>query len=130
MSQDRTLPPPESNPETKAYWDAAAEGRLILRKCTGCGKVHFYPRALCPFCYGDTEWVDASGRGTIYSYSVMRRAPVPYAIGYVTLEEGVSMLTNFVDCDLDALKIGQDVRVVFKPTEGGPPLPMFTPARA
>ncbi len=69
-----------------------------------------------------------SGRGTIYSYSVMRRAPVPYAIAYVTLEEGVTMMTNIVDCDFDALRIGQPVRVVFKPTDGGPPVPMFTPA--
>ena len=58
----------------------------------------------------------------------MRRVAVPYAIAYVTLEEGVSMMTNIVDCDLDALRIGQPVRVVFKATEGGPPVPMFTPA--
>jgi uncharacterized OB-fold protein len=58
----------------------------------------------------------------------MRRVPVPYALAYVTLEEGVTMMTNIVDCDLDAIRIGQAVRVVFKPTEGGPPVPMFTPA--
>jgi uncharacterized OB-fold protein len=56
----------------------------------------------------------------------MRRVPVPYAIGYVTLEEGVTMMTNIVDCDLDAIRIGQRVKVVFKPTDGGPPVPMFT----
>jgi hypothetical protein len=75
-----------------------------------------------------TDWLQASGRGTVYSYSIMRRAPVPYAIAYVTLEEGVTMLTNIVDCDLDAIRIGQAVTVVFKPTEGGPPVPMFAPA--
>jgi uncharacterized OB-fold protein len=58
----------------------------------------------------------------------MRRVPAPYAIAYVTLEEGVTMMTNIVDCDLDALRIGQPVTVVFKPTDGGPPVPMFTPA--
>ncbi len=58
----------------------------------------------------------------------MRRVPVPYAIGYVTLEEGVTMMTNIVDCDLDAIRIGQRVRVVFKSTDGGPPVPTFTPA--
>ena len=58
----------------------------------------------------------------------MRRVPVPYAIGYVTLEEGVTMMTNIVDCDLDAIRIGQRVKVVFKPTDGGPAVPMFTPA--
>ena len=58
----------------------------------------------------------------------MRRAQTPYAIAYVALTEGVTMLTNIVDCDLDALRIGQQVKVVFKPTEGGPPVPMFTRA--
>jgi uncharacterized OB-fold protein len=52
---------------------------------------------------------------------------VPYALAYVTLDEGVTMMTNIVDCDLDAIRIGQRVRLVFKPTEGGPPVPMFTP---
>jgi hypothetical protein len=58
----------------------------------------------------------------------MRRVPIPYAIAYVTLEEGVTMMTNIVDCDLDAIRIGQKVTVVFRPTEGGPPVPMFAPA--
>ena len=70
----------------------------------------------------------ATGKGVIYSYSVMRHAPVPYVMAYVTLAEGPTMMTNIVDCDFDQLKIGQDVKVVFKPTDGGPPLPMFTPA--
>ena len=61
-------------------------------------------------------------------FTLMRRAEVPYAIAYVTLEEGVTMMTNIVDCDLDGIRIGQRVRVVFKPTEGGPPVPAFTPA--
>jgi hypothetical protein len=126
---DRTIPAPPVNPETKPFWDAAAEGRLLIKRCRSCGQAHYYPRAICPFCFVEaTEWLPASGRGIIYSYSVMRRVPVPYAIAYVTLEEGVTMMTNIVDCDLDAIRIGQAVKVVFRPTEGGPPVPMFTPA--
>jgi uncharacterized protein len=126
---ERKIPAPEANPETKPFWDAAAEGRLLIKKCVTCGQVHFYPRAICPFCGSDkTEWVTASGRGTVYSYSVMRRVPIPYALAYVTLEEGVSMMTNIVDGDLDAIRIGQPVTVAFKPSEGGPPVPMFRPA--
>lgn len=126
---DRTIPAPPVSPETKPFWDAAAEGRLLIKTCRSCGQAHYYPRAICPFCFGEaTEWLPASGRGIIYSYSVMRRVPVPYAIAYVTLEEGVTMMTNIVDCDLDAIRIGQAVKVVFRPTEGGPPVPMFTPA--
>jgi uncharacterized OB-fold protein len=126
---ERKIPAPPISPETQPFWDAAAEGRLMIKKCGGCGQAHFYPRALCPFCGSDrTEWLRASGRGTIYSYSVMRRVPIPYALAYVTLEEGVTMMTNIVDGDLDRIRIGQAVKVVFRPTEGGPPVPMFAPA--
>jgi uncharacterized protein len=125
----RKIPAPPVSPETQPFWEAAAAGRLLLKHCLACGQPHHYPRSICPFCGSErTEWRDASGRGTVYSYSVMRRAPEPYAIAYVTLEEGVSMMTNIVDCDLDAIRIGQSVRVVFTPTDGGPPVPMFTPA--
>jgi uncharacterized OB-fold protein len=124
----RKIPAPGQSPENEAFWKAAVAGKFMLRRCTACGKPHWYPRAICPFCMSDkTEWVEASGRGRIYTFSVMRRAPEPYAIGYVTLEEGPSMLTNFVDCDFDKLKIGQAVKLVFTPTEGGPPVPTFTP---
>ncbi len=127
--RDRVIAPPPVNPETKPFWDAAAEGRLLIKQCAACGEFHHYPRANCPFCFSsDTRWHTASGRGTIYSYSVMRRAPVPYAIAYVTLAEGVTMMTTIVDCDLDTIRIGQQVRLVFKPSDGGPPVPMFTPA--
>ena len=74
------------------------------------------------------QWRDASGKGAIYTFSVMRRAKETYAIAYVTLAEGPTMMTNLVDCDFDALRIGQPVTVVFKDTENGPPVPMFKPA--
>ena len=120
---------PTIDAETQPFWDAAGDGKLLYKKCTACGEPHFYPRPHCPFCFSDkVEWQEASGRGTIYTYSVMRRAPVPYAIAYVELAEGPRMMTNIVDCDLDKIAIGQPVRLVFKPSEGGPPVPMFTPA--
>jgi len=126
---ERKIAAPKPNPETVAYWEAAAKGKLLIKHCQACGKLHFYPRTLCPFCFSDrTEWQEAAGRGTIYTYTVMRREKVPYAIAYVTLEEGVTMMTNIVDCAFDAIRIGQAVKVVYKPTEGGPPVPMFTPA--
>lgn len=129
-SQERKIPAPAVNPENKAFFDATAVGKLVLKFCAACKEFHHYPRALCPHCFSDkTEWRDAKGTGTIHTYSVLRRGvPMPYCIAYVTLDEGVSMMTNIVDCDLDAVRIGQKVKVVFKPTEGGPPVPMFTPA--
>jgi len=129
QAQDRKLPAPPVNLETQPFWDAAGEGKLLIKKCAACGEVHFYPRPFCPFCFSDkVEWQEASGNGTVYTYSVMRRAPVPYAIAYVTLAEGPTMMTNIVDCDLDAIRIGQAVKLVFKPSDGGAPVPMFTPA--
>ena len=128
-AKERKITAPAVNPETEHFWDAAAQGKLLYKKCGACGEPHFYPRTYCPFCFSDnTEWQEASGRGTVYTYSVMRRALVPYCIAYVTLAEGPTMMTNIVDCDLDTVRIGQAVRLVFKPSEGGPPVPMFTPA--
>jgi uncharacterized OB-fold protein len=128
-AKERKIAAPPVNPETQAFWDAAAQGKFLIKNCTACGEPHFYPRNICPFCFSDkTEWVEASGNATIYTYSVMRRAPVPYAIGYVTLAEGPTIMTNIVDCDLNGIKCGQTVKLVFKPSEGGPPVPMFTPA--
>jgi uncharacterized OB-fold protein len=57
----------------------------------------------------------------------MRRAAVPYAIAYVTLAEGPTMMTNIVDCDFDRLRVGQAVKLTFRDSEGGPPLPVFAP---
>ena len=119
---------PTPTPETQAFWDAAAKGKLLVKHCIACGRAHHYPRPICPLCGSDrTEWKDATGQGVIYSFSVMRRATPPYVIAYVTLAEGPTIMTGLVDCDFDALRIGQPVRVVWTPTDGGPPVPMFTP---
>ncbi len=119
---------PETNPETKPFWDGCAQGKLVLPKCADTGKFIWYPRTISPFTMGKVEWVEASGKGKVYSFSVMKRAEVPYCIAYVTLDEGTTMMTNIVDCDLDSIRIGQPVKVKFVPSEGGPPMPMFTPA--
>jgi uncharacterized protein len=120
---------PETNPETKPFFDGTAAGKLMVRRCNSCHKVHWYPRELCPFCFSECTWEQASGNAKIYSLSVMERANPPYAMAYVTLAEGPTMMTNLVDCDFKALKIGQDVKVKFIQTEGdGPSMPVFTPA--
>ena len=130
MAEETKNSPITSNPETVPFWDAAAQGKFLIRHCTACGRLHWYPRALCPFCFSDkTEWIDGPARGSIYSYSVMRRVPEPYAIAYVKLDDGPTMLTNIVDCDFDSLKAGQKVKLVFKTSPEGLPLPMFTPAQ-
>jgi len=113
-------------PETEAFHAGTKEGRFMIRRCPACHRAHWYPRSLCPFCFTETAWETASGEGVIYSYTVMRRVPVPYALAYVTLAEGPAMMTNLVDCDFDALRIGQAVRVVLKPSADGSLVPCFT----
>ena len=123
------VPAPQTGPEARAFWEATRKHRFVLPWCAACGKTHWYPRAICPFCFGDRiEWRDACGRGQVYTFSVMRRAAEPYAIAYVALEEGPIMMTNLVNCEFERLRIGQPVQVVFQPTnDDGPPLVVFEP---
>lgn len=114
------------HPETQPFWSALEEGRFLIKACRACGRAHWYPRAICPFCdSADTEWRDASGRGAVYSYSIMRAAKPSYTIAYVTLEEGPTMMTNIVDSDLDALAIGKKVEITIRKTSDDDSLPMF-----
>ena len=123
----RKISKPMVKAETLAYWQAADEGRLLVKRCTACGEFHHYPRDLCPYCLSDaTEWVEAAGSGTVYSYSTMGQGEAAYTLAYVTLAEGPTMLTNLVGADPAGFAIGQRVKVVFTPTDGHA-LPMFTP---
>jgi len=125
----RAIPAPAVSLETKPFFDATAEGRFLIKRCQACGKAHWYPREMCPHCHHEhTVWEESPGEGVIYTYSVMWRSPSgPYAIGYVTLDEGPRILTNFVGVPPDGLAIGMRVKVRFQPTEGGPPVPVFAP---
>ena len=89
---------------------------------------HWYPRELCPFCFGECEWEEASGKGKIYTLSVMERANPPYAMAYVAAGRGAEDADQYRRLRPRSVKIGQDVKLKFVPTEGGPPMPMFTPA--
>ena len=121
------IPSPAVTTETAAFWSKANDGVLCVPQCAACGKFHWYPRANCPFCSSDRiELKPAKGSGTIYSFSVSRRAKDDsYVIAYVTLDEGVTMMTNIVNADAKALKIGQKVRVALVPSEDGTKVPMF-----
>lgn len=129
----RALPDPDH--ASAHYWQSAADGRLVLQRCTDCGEFQFYPRSLCTSCAGETEWVDASGRGTLHTFTVIRQNKAkafaglsPYAVGIVELEEGVRMMSNIVDCDLDALAIGMPLEVVILRAADDVGLPFWRPA--
>jgi len=129
-------PLPVVDAESAPYWAALKEHRLILKRCRDCGRHHFYPRALCPHCHSDAlEWADASGRGSIYSYTVARRpagpafkADAPYVVAVVDLDEGARMMTNIVTDDVESVRIGQRVAVAFDAVTDEITLPKFRPA--
>lgn len=129
-------PVPTPTPETAPYWAAAAEGRLVLNECRDCGLIYHYPRALCPDCFSeDVDWIDASGRGDVYSYTVAHQAPgwpeddLPLVLAFVELEEGPRMPTVIRDCDPADVEVGMAVTVDFVGTERDDvAIPVFGPA--
>ena len=127
-------PLPVIDPDSAPYWRAAKEHRLLLKRCSSCGKAHFYPRELCPHCHADTvDWIEARGTGSIYSFTVARRPAgpafkpdAPYVVAIIELDEGARMMTNIVGCPPDSVKIGQRVSVVFEDVTDEISLPKFT----
>jgi uncharacterized OB-fold protein len=127
---------PTPDPETQPFWDAARERRLLIMRCRSCGGAYFYPRPFCPTCWSDdVDWEEASGRATLYTYSVVHRNDlppfperVPYVAAVVDLEEGPRMMTNVVECDLDDLAVGMALEVTFRDETDEVTLPVFRPA--
>ncbi|WP_405752142.1 Zn-ribbon domain-containing OB-fold protein [Streptomyces sp. NBC_00144] len=124
---------PEPDAFTAPYWAAAAEGRLLIRRCGGCGKPHHYPREFCPHCWSDdVTWEQASGRATLYTWSVVHRNDlppfgkrVPYVAAVVDLAEGPRLMTEIVDCPADGLRIGMALGVTFRELTPGVSVPVF-----
>lgn len=126
---------PPTNPDSQPFWDATAQDKLLLPRCDKCSTVIWYPRAFCPACGSlDVSWFEASGKGSVYSFTIIRKgenmygAAAPYVLAYVELEEGPRIMTNIVDCDVESVSIGQSVSVVFHDTGSGSKLPRFVPA--
>jgi len=142
---------PDIDAFTAPYWQAAAEGRLLIRRCRaeGCGAAHHYPREFCPHCWSeDVDWEEASGRAMLYTWSVVHRndlppfgTRVPYVAAVVELAEGPRMMTEITDCPPEALRVGMELQVAFRTVGGAtvgseesgsaPELgvPVFRPAR-
>ena len=122
--------------ETEPYWAAARDHKLLIKRCRGCERAFFYPRPFCPHCWSDdVDWEEASGRATLYTWSVVRQndlAPwptrVPYVAAVVDLEEGPRMLTNVEGCEPEALEVGMALQVAFREETEELTLPVFVPA--
>jgi hypothetical protein len=134
MQTPTKLPAPVANADSRPYWAAASEGRLVIRKCKACGQLHFMPRYLCPHCWSDQlEWVEAKGTGSVHSFTIIRRASdpafaplVPYPVALIDLDEGPRMMANIVGPEALAVKIGDRVQVTFEDRGEGAKLPQFT----
>jgi len=138
------FPLPDTDwPPTHEFWAAAARGELAVPRCDACGRYVWYPDGTCRFCDSHAStWTRLSGRGRLFSWSVVRRAfipqvaaDVPYVAGVVTVDEdpAVRIVTRIVDCDPGRLRIDMPVRVVFRPLRfagvaGEVIAPFFVPA--
>ena len=128
-------PLPTASGETRPYWDACRRGELLIQKCDACGEYQFYPRGICANCWTTgIAWVRASGRGTVWAFTVTQqnRTPgfaddVPYTLALVELEEGVKMFTNIVECDPKTVSIGMAVEVTFVRATDAITIPYFKP---
>ncbi|WDL97685.1 Zn-ribbon domain-containing OB-fold protein [Alicyclobacillus sp. ALC3] len=128
----RPLPVPDG--DTVVFWDACNQEKLVIQRCQHCENYIFYPRAVCPRCMSsDISWVESSGHGRVYSYTVAYRPAhpaftddCPYIVALIELEEGVRVLSNVIKVAVDELYCEMPVEVVFLDI-GGMKLPLFQP---
>lgn len=133
MSDIPRRPMPVATDVTRPFWEAAREHRLVIQQCGQCGQQQFYPRPFCRHCLADTpDWKECSGRGSIYTFTVNHRAAnghmadkLPYVVAIIELDEGVRMMANVVDSDLDSVRIGAPVEVRWLDTPDQLTLPQF-----
>lgn len=134
MTTRYDLPVPDDY--TTTWWDAAAERRLLVVRCHDCGEAHFYPRPFCPRCGGEeVSWEEASGRATLYTWSVVHqndmppfRDMLPYVAAVVDLDEGPRMMTTVVGTDPGHLQVGMRLEADFEELAEGFWRPVFRPA--
>ena len=128
-----TRPIPEPTLDSQPYWDALKKHRLILQQCASCGTIRHYPRPVCAHCFSmETTWIEASGQGTVYSWTVAHhpfhpgfKGKTPYVLVTVELQEGVRMVSQLPEVDPDAIEIGMPVEVYFEDVTAELTLPMF-----
>jgi uncharacterized OB-fold protein len=121
------------NSLTAPFWAAAGRGELVVPECSACGLRFFVPEPACPRCLSERwEYLACSGRGTVYSVTVVHRSPgpgfqTPFALAVVDLDDGPALLTHVVGCDPERVGIGMPVRVLFRRLTDEIVLPYFTP---
>jgi uncharacterized OB-fold protein len=127
------LPTPDDT--TRPFWEAAREGRFLIKRCRDCGRAHYYPRPFCPHCWsGAVDWEDARGRASLYTWSVVLQNDlppwperVPYVAAVVDLDEGPRVMTNVVECEFERLTIDMALQVSFRQASDEVTVPVFRP---
>ncbi len=120
------------------FWQGIKQRKLVFQKCSECDTFSHPPRVRCAKCKSDKwEWVESSGKGRIYSYTVLRQEVhpafrVPFEVVLVEMEneKGVRMISNMVDCEPDDVSIGMPVEVTFREVTKGWALPLFRKAES
>ena len=126
---------PRITVETEAYWQGCQDQRLLIQRCINCDQLQFYPRSICTACMSeDLEWKQASGRGIVRTYTVIRHpvsnayaGEVPYVLALIRLEEGPTMMSVLTECDLASVETGMAVEVVFEQWSDDIAIPKFRP---
>jgi uncharacterized protein len=126
-------PAPIPDAESAPFWAGTLEGRLLVQECSMCGRRQLYGRSLCTNCHSSAlSWVEASGRGTVYSRTIIRQNPnrsfkhmIPFVVALVDLDEGPRLMTNIVGAPPDDVEIGARVRVKFEPVSDAAAVPLF-----
>lgn len=133
--RNNMIPLPHPTELSRPHWDACREGILKVQRCAQCATYVFIPQPCCTRCQStQLEWVESSGRGTVYSFSVVHRAPrpqfaTPYAVAIIEMAEGWHMLSNIVGMPVTDITVGMAVRVEFRAMNADITLPYFTPVR-
>jgi uncharacterized protein len=133
MEETATRPSPDPRGAGKQYWASAHAGTLTLPRCLSCETAHWYPRLYCPNCGSDKlEWITCSGKGVIHTYTIVRqsghkyfKSKVPYVLAMVALDEGVLMMSNIIECDVDTVRVDARVSVVFEKLGDDVGVPLF-----
>lgn len=122
---------PQGGSLVQKWIDGCLLGELRLQHCSRCSGFQFYPRILCAACLGrQLDWVPASGRGRVRSFTVVRRAitpayEAPYVVALIELEEGPTLMSHVVDCAPEAVRVGARVCAAFETWSETVSLPVF-----
>jgi uncharacterized OB-fold protein len=127
------IPLPVPNPDNQGFWEACRRHELRLQRCTSCGTLRHPPRPMCPSCNGpEHDWALASGRGRVYSYTVVHgptlpafETRAPYNVIVVQLDEGPFLVSNLVAPVSSIIRIGMAVEVTFEDISDTVTLPKF-----